>query len=152
MAKEQETESERDNLLAEAKTLGVTRSKVKTTSFTVRGKTPGPEVLAKETEKHEKLADKRLKIRVKEAKQRAKQKPIDKRKDLLKSRFRAVRNRTRANTYSDKNIKAWLEELNLIQNNPKSWVKQTNNGKNPFIPSNRKKKTAKEILDGMDLD
>lgn len=151
MAKE-ETQSNREKLLAEAKALGVTRSKIDMTSFTVRGKTPAPAVLAAETEKQEKLADKKLKARVEQAKVDAKKKPIEKRMELLKGRFRAVTSESRAHTYSDKNLKAWLEEYNLIKDNPKMWIKLTNNGKIPFVPDNRKKKTTKQILEAMNLD
>ena len=152
MAKKEDELNENEKLLAEAKALGVTQPKVRMAGFTIRGKTPEPTIIEAEEKKHKKLADEKLKIRVHEAKQRAKQKPIDKRRDLIKSRFKAVKNRTRANTYSDKNIQAWLEELNLIENNPKSWIRLTKNGTIPFVPGNRKKKTAREILDSMDLE
>ena len=152
MAKKEDELNEQEKLEAEAKALGITKSKVRMAGFTIRGKTPPPEVITAEEERHKKLSEEKLKIRVEEAKQRAKIKPIDKRRNLIKSRFKAVRNKTRANTYSNKNIEAWLEELNMIENNPKSWIKLTNNGTIPFIPGNKKKKTAKEILDSMDLD
>lgn len=152
MAKKEDELNEQEKLLEEAKTLGVTRSKISLASFTIRGKTPAPDVLEKERARQNKLADKRLKGRVEQAKLNAKMKPIDKRRALLTSRFKAVRNRTRANTYSNKNIEAWLEEYNMIENNPKMWVKLTQNGKVTFLPGNRKKKTAQEILDGMVLD
>jgi len=148
----EEAENENEKLLAEAKALGVTRSKISLSGFTVRGKTPDPEVMAKEQARHDKLADKRLRARVKQAKLDDKKKPIDKRKELLVSRFKAVRDKVRSVTYTDAQIKAWTEEYNMIVNNPKSWVKLTNNGKVSFIPDNKKKKTAREVLDGMDLE
>ena len=153
MAKEKDVDpkiAEDEKLLAEAKTLGVTRSKVSMSGFNV--KDLSPEKIAKEEDKQNKLADERLKTRVEQAKLDAKKKPIEKRKALLVSRFKAVKSRTRPNSYSDANIKAWIEELNMINNNPKSWNKLTKNGTIPFIPGNRKKKTAHEILDGMDLE
>ena len=153
MAKEKDVDpkvAEDEKLLTEAKTLGITRSKVSMSGFNV--KDLSPEKIAKEEDKQNKLADKRLKTRVEQAKLDAKKKPIEKRKALLVSRFKAVKSRTRPNSYSDANIKAWIEELNMINNNPKSWNKLTKNGTIPFIPGNRKKKTAHEILDGMDLE
>jgi len=143
--------TEDEKLLAEAKELGVTRSKI-SVSPGFRTKDSTPEKLAKEENKQNKLADERLKDRVEQAKVNAKIKPIDKRKNLLVSRFKAVKSRARPNNYSDANIKAWLEELKMIDNNPKSWNKVTKNGTIPFIPDNRRKKTAKEMLDSMDLD
>ena len=145
-------EVEDEKLMAEAKALGVTRSKVKTSGFSIKGKTPPPDVLAKEQKRHEKLADKRFKARVEQARIDAKKKPIEKRKELLVGRFNAIKSRTRAHTYSDANITAWTEEYNMIINNPKSWNKITNKGTTSFIPGNKKKKSAREILDGMDLD
>ena len=153
MAKEKDVDpkvAEDEKLLTEAKTLGVTRSKVSMSGFNV--KDLSPEKIAKEEDKQNKLADKRLKTRIEQARLDAKKKPIEKRKALLVSRFKAVKSRTRPNSYSDANIKAWIEELNMINNNPKSWNKLTKNGTIPFIPGNRKKKTAHEILEGMDLD
>jgi hypothetical protein len=149
----QETaEDKSEELLAEAAALGVTRSKVKMSSFTIRGKTPDPDIMEKEKAKQNKLADKRLKGRVEQKKLDAKKKPIEIRKELLVGRFKAVTSRVRANTYTDAQLKAWTEEYNMIVSNPKSWNKLTKNGTMPFIPGNKKKKTAKEILDGMDLE
>jgi len=147
---EEKAKTEREKLLAEAKALGVTRSKISVAGLNIKDKTP--EKVAKEEARMNKLADERLKARVEQAKLDAKKKPIDKRRDIIVARFKAIKSRTRPHTYSDKNIKAWLEELNMINNNPKSWVKVTKNGTIPFVPGNRKKKTAKEILDEMDLD
>lgn len=142
--------AEDEKLLTEAKSLGITRSKVSMAGFNV--KDLSPEKIEKEEGKQNKLADKRLKGRVEQAKLDAKKKPIDKRKALLVGRFKAIKSRTRPNSYSDANIKAWIEELNMIDNNPKSWNKITKSGTISFIPGNRKKKTAHEILDGMDLE
>ena len=157
MAKEEKTEiakekkTERETLLAEAEELGVTMSKMKMSGFTVRGKPPDPAALARERKRQENLVDERLKNRVEQAKLNAKLKPIEKRKNLIVSRFKAIRSNSRANTYSNKNIEAWLEELKLIESSPKSWVKLTMNGTKPYIPGNKKKKSARDILDGMDL-
>lgn len=149
---EAKAKAEDEKLSAEAKTLGVTRSKISMSGFNVKGKPAEPDMIEKEEAKQNKLADKRLKSRVEQARLDAKKKPIDKRRDLLASRFKAVRSESRAHTYSDKNLKAWLEEYNLILNNPKSWTKLTKNGTSAFIPDNRKKRTTKEILDSMDLE
>ena len=111
-----------------------------------------PEKIAEETERHNKLADKRLSNRIAKAKADAKKKPIDKRRDLLVARMRAVKSRVRTVTYSNKNLEAWIEELEMINHNPKSWNKITKNGTLPYTPGNKKKKTARDKLDEMDLD
>lgn len=134
----------------EAEKLGIKKSKVIMSSFDVKNKTP--EKIAKEAARHEKLAAERLKKRVDKAKVKAKMKPIDKRKALLVGRFRAVRSRVRAHTYTNKMIAAWTEEYELIINNPKQWNRITKNGTKPYTPGNKKKMTAKERLDGMKLD
>ena len=132
----------------EAKSLGITSSKVSMTGF----KDNKPEKVEKEKERHKKLVAKRLASRIAKAKATAKMKPIDKRKAVLVARFKVVKSRTRPNTYTDANIKAWLEEYNMINNNPKAWNKITKNGTVGFVPGNKKKKTAKDILNGMDLE
>lgn len=132
----------------EAEALGITKSRVSTVSFRHKK----PEELVKETKRQEKRANDRLRLRIEAKKIRDKMKPIDVRKALLVGRFKAIRSRTRAHTYSEKNIIAWTEEYNLIINNPKAWNKLTNKGKKPFIPGNRKKMTARETLDAMDLE
>ena len=143
-------ESEVEKIAAEAKLLGIKSSKVSISGFNVRNITP--EKRDKEEAKHRKLAEKRLKGRVAKVKADAKKKPIDKRRELLVGRFKAIRSRVRASTYSDKNIEAWTEEYNLITNNPKQWNRVTKNGKAPYAPGNKRKKTAKELLDTMNLD
>lgn len=132
----------------EAKSLGVKKSRTTMAGF----KDKDPAKIAKETAKHDKLANKRLESRIDRAKADAKLKPIDKRRMLLVARFRAVKSRHRPNTYSDANIKAWIEELEMINNNPKSWNKITANGTIPFTPANKKKRTARDILESMDLE
>ena len=134
----------------EAERLGVKKSKVLMSSFDVKNK--NPEKIAKEAARHKILVKQRLKKRVAKAKAAAKMKPIDKRKALFVGRFKAVRSRTRAHTYTNKTIEAWTEEYNLIIHNPRQWVKITKNGKVPYTPGNKKKMTAKGRLDGMNLD
>ncbi|KKN74423.1 hypothetical protein LCGC14_0390430 [marine sediment metagenome] len=148
MAKEKLSESEA--LEEEAAKLGVKKSKVIMSSYSVKDKTP--EKIAREAGRHEKLVAKRLKNRVEKARAKARMKPIDKRKALLVGRFKAVRSKVRAHTYTNKNIAAWTEEWELIINSPKQWNKITKNGKEPYTPGNKKKMSAKERLDGMDLD
>ena len=138
------------NLEAEAKKLGIKRSRVAMSGFNIKDKTT--EKTAKEENRHNKLADDRLKARVAKKKALAKMQPIDHRKALLAGRFRAVRARVRANTYTNANIAAWTEEYNLICNNPKQWKNITKNGTVPYSPGNKRKKTAKELLDSMNLD
>ena len=145
---EDKAEADNENLLAEAKELGITKSRFSTAGF----KHKKPEELVREKERQEKLVVDRLKVRVAAKKAEAKMKPIDKRKALLVGRFKAIKSRTRPNSYTDANIKAWTEEYDMITNSPKSWNKITNNGTVPFVPGNKKKKTAREILDGMDLN
>lgn len=149
---EDEATKKDEKLLAEAKALGITRSKIEMSGFHVKGKPPEPDMIEKEEKKQNKMADERLKNRVEQARLDAKKKPIEKRKALIVSRFKAVKSRFRPRTYSEANLKAWLEELDMINNSPKSWVKITRNGTVPFVPGNRKKKTARDRLDEMDLD
>ena len=132
----------------EAKTLGIKTSKTSLSGF----KTKGPADTSREAKKHEELASARTKNRITKAKAAAKMKPVDKRRLLLQGRFKAVRARTRPNTYTDAMIKAWIEELNVIQNNPKHWITETNNGKDPYPRPGKKAKTASALLDSMDLD
>lgn len=154
MAKKDETAvetaevKESEKIAAEAKALGIKPSRVSLSGF----KDKSPDKLAKEEARNKKLIEKRLKGRVAQAKENAKKKPIEKRRGLLVARLKAVKSRRRPNTYSDANIKAWIEELDLIDNNPKSWNKATANGTKPYTPGNKKKRTARDILDGMDLD
>ena len=133
----------------EAKTLGISRSKISMAGFKDKDK---PEKMLKEATRQEKLADKRVANRVAKTKAKAAIKPIDKRKKLLQARFKAVRTRKRGVTYTNKIIEAYTEEYNLIINNPKSWLQQTANGTKPYAPGNVRKKTAKELLESMDLD
>ena len=150
MADEKKEAKAEVTLEEEAARLGVKKSKVIMSSYNVKDKTP--EKIAREAARHEKLTAKRLRGRVDKAKAAAKMKPIDKRKAVLVGRFRAVRARVRTSTYSNANIEAWTEEYNLIINNPKQWNRITKNGTVPFTPGNKKKMTAKERLDGMNLD
>lgn len=151
-AKQKAEEEAKTTATAEkAQQLGIRTSKVKMTGFkSKKGVTPAQ--IEKEEKKHKDLAVKRTENRIAKAKAKAKMKPIDRRKALLAGRFKAVRSRTRAHTYSEKNLEAWLEEYNLIKNNPKRWNKITQNGKLNYTPGNKKKKTAKDILDGMNFD
>jgi hypothetical protein len=143
-----EEKAEVDILIAEAKRLGLKIPKISIAGF--KSKKPGD--IEKEKARVKKQLVHLLQHAIANAKANAKLKPIDKRRALLRSRFKAVKARDRAHTYSDKNIKAWLEELKMINNNPKSWNKLTKNGTVPFVPGNRKKKTARDILDGMNLE
>lgn len=143
---EEKEEKEAKKIAAEAKALGIKPSRVSLSGF----KDKNPDKIAKEEARNKKLIAKRLKVRVAQAKE--KKTPIEKRRELLVARLRAVKSRRRANTYSDENIKAWVEELNMIDNNPKSWIKATASGTKPYTPGNKKKRTARDILDGMDLD
>lgn len=134
----------------EAEKLGVKKSKVGMAGYNIKDKTP--EKTAREKARHDKLAAERLKNRVAKAKLKAKMKPIEKRKALFVGRFKAIRSRVRASTYTNATVEAWTEEFNLIINNPRQWIKVTKNGTVPYSPGNKRKKTAKELLDGMNLD
>lgn len=133
----------------EARSLGVKRSRVRLTGF--KGK-EDPVKLAKEQARQEKLADDRVEKRIARAKATANMKPIDKRRALLEARFKNVKSRTRESAYSDDNIKAWIEEWNLIKTNPKAWNIATKNGTVPYSPGSKRKKSAQDILSGMDLE
>ncbi len=135
-------------LIKEAETLGI---KIPRTSLAGL-KSKKPEDIEKEKARIEKGLIEWLQIMIAKAKVEARMKPIDKRRKLLAGRFKAVRSRKRAHTYSDKNIEAWLEEYSLIKNNPKRWNEITENGKKPYTPGNKKKMTAKDRLDAMNLD
>ena len=139
-------ENEKPSKENEAKALGVKASKVNLAGSKIK-----PESLDKEQSRHNRLIAKRVANRIEKAKKLAKMKPIDKRKALLIGRFRAVTSKTRAVTYSEKVIKAWTEEFEMINNNPKIWRERTGNGTRSFVPANRKKMTAKERLEHMDL-
>jgi hypothetical protein len=139
---------ETDAIENEAATLGIKESKVKMATY----KEKDPVKIEKEETRHRKLIKKRTANRIDKAKVAAKMKPIDKRKALLIGRFKAIRAKTRTYTYSNKNVEAWTEELNMIKNNPKGWKQVTENGTIPFAPGNKTKKTAKQLLDNMDLD
>lgn len=148
-AKTEELRAEAQAALSEeAKLLGIKSSVVRMAGF----KSNKPEDIAKEKKRHEALVAKRIEKRIAKAKRDDKLKLIDKRRLLLVARFNAVKSEKRPNTYSNANLKAWLEEYNMIKANPKSWNKQTGNGTKPFVPGNRRKKTPKEQLQGMDLD
>ncbi len=135
-------------LVEEAKSFGIKLPRVSIAGF----KSIKPEDIEKENIRQAKERIVWLRTMVAKAKIEAKMKPIDKRRKMLKGRFKAIRSHTRANTYSNKNVEAWLEEYNLINHNPRSWNKITANGTKPFTPGNRKKKSAKDILDSMDLE
>ncbi len=148
---EAKSDAKADKIAREAEQLGVKASKVSITGYkSKKGVTQAQ--IEKEEKKHKDLAAKRTEKRIAKARIEARMKPIDKRKALLAGRFKAVRSRTRAHTYSEANLKAWIEEFNLIKNNPKGWNKITQNGKLNYTPSSKKKKTAKDILDGMNFD
>ena len=144
----EEKPKEVDVLMAEAKTLGLDIPRLSIAGL----RSKDPKNVAKEEARQAKQLVYLLKVSIEKAKEKARTKPIKKRRALLVSRFKAVKARDRAFTYSDANIKAWLEELNLIDSNPKSWNKITAKGTLPFTPSNKKKKSARDILDGMDFE
>ena len=132
----------------EAKLLGVKKSRVVMTGY--KGKKA--DMVEKETARHKKLVEKRLENRIARAKKVAKMKPIDLRKAALKSRFKTVRSGKRQAIYTDAILRAWIEELDLINSNPKAWNKATKNGTKSYTPGSKKKQTAKDILGRMDLD
>lgn len=140
------TDDLRAALIKEATTLGIPLPKLSVAGIKDKKN------IDKETARQKVQFNHILQDAIDKHKANAKMKPIDKRRELLKSRFKAVKSQTRAVTYSDANIKAWLEEDKMIRDNPKSWVKVTKNGTIPFTPANKRKKTAKEILDTMDLE
>lgn len=135
-------------LIEEAKTLGIELPRLSLAGLRVKD----PKIVAKEEIRQKKQFIHLLQTAIAKNKANAKMKPIDKRRALLVSRFKAVKSRNRPSTYSDANIKAWIEELNMINNNPKSWNKVTKNGTVNFVPGNKKKKTARDVLDEMDLE
>ena len=155
MAKDETTEDPKgtdaagvEKLIEEATSLGLKIPRISIAGF--KGKTP--EDLIKEKARVKKQLIDLLTTMIAKHKANAKLKPIEKRKAVLAARFKAVKSRTRAHTYSDKNIAAWLEEYNLIKDNPKSWNKITANGTKPYTPGNKRKMTAKDRLDAMDLE
>jgi hypothetical protein len=86
------------------------------------------------------------------AKKKAKQTPIDVRRECLEARFKVVRNRRRSRTYPDAMVKMWIKEYEILKNNPKLWNKETQNGTQPFPVAAKKNKSAAALLDAMDLD
>ena len=147
MAKEEKQDA-KEKLVDEANALGVKRSNIKMTSF----KDKDPTRAAREAAKLEKLADKRVENRIAKAKKAANMKPIDKRRDLLKARLKAVKDKRRGITYPDKSLMAWIEELKLITSSPKAWNNATKKGTANYVPGNKKKQTTEDILANMDLD
>lgn len=145
---EAEAEEKLQTLTEEAKSLGIKLPRISMAGF----KSDKPEDIEKEKNRIAKDLILWLQNMITQAKIEARMKPIDKRREVLRSRFKAIRSHTRANTYSNKNVEAWLEEYNLINNSPGSWNRITANGTKPFTPGNRKKKSAKDILDSMDLE
>ena len=152
MAKDEKPKENPDDLKAalikEATSFGLEIPRISIAGFNAKK----PEDLIREKARVKKQLIELLTFMIAKAKALAKLKPIEKRMVLLAARFKAVKSRTRAHTYSDKNIAAWLEEYNLIKDNPKSWNKITANGTKPYTPGNKRKMTAKDRLDAMDLD
>ncbi len=147
-AEESLRSQEGKELSEEAEALGV-----KPTRLVVKGfKHKTVEELEKEEARNKKLIAVRLSNCIEKAKKLGKMKPIEKRHALLVGRFKAITSEIRANTYSDKIVNAWIEEFNLIENSPKQWNNDTKNGTIPYTPGSKRKKTAKQILAGMDLD
>ena len=136
------------DLLAEAKRLGIKPPKVKIAPNIAKD----PVKMEKELKRIEKNEVQFLENAIKAYKAKAIKKPIDIRRDMIKSRFKAVRNRSRARTYPDESIKLWINELEVIENSPKLWVKATSNGTQPYPVQGKGKKTAMALLDQMDLD
>jgi hypothetical protein len=153
MKEDKKTAKEEAKIEKEAKALGVANSRVSLTGFKEKS---NPAKLEKEQKRQDKLKLERTQARVEKAKAKSKQKPIEERRLILISRLRASRDEgkkvMRARAYTDKNIKAWIEELELIENNPKQWNRSTKNGTAPYVPGNKRKKSTQEILDGMNLD
>ena len=152
MAKEESKEKAADDqkatLIKEAEALGIKIPRTSMASF----KGTKPEDIEKERLRIEKDLIKWLETVIRATKANAKLKPIDRRRALLIGRFKAVKSQNRANTYTGQILEAWIEELNLINNNPKSWNKITVNGTKPYTPGNKRKMTAKDRLAAMDLD
>lgn len=152
MAKDEKSEVEsgdlKATLIAEAEALGIKLPRLSYAGV----KDKKPENLAKEKVRQDKQFIHLLQDAIAKHKANAKLKPIEKKRALLIARMKAVKSQTRAHTYSDAIINAWIEELKLIDSNPKSWNKITVNGTKPYTPSNKRKKTARDILDGMDLE
>ena len=145
---EVEADEEADDIERERKSLGIAESKIGMAGF----KSKKPHEIEKEVKRHAELVKKRTINRIAKAKTKVKAGKMGERKLNLTGRLKAVRSRTRPNTYSEANLKAWIEELNMINNNPKGWAKQTKNGTIPYTPGTKKKKSQKDIIDSMDLD
>ena len=136
------------NLIKEAETLGIKIPRTTIAGF----KAKKPQDLEKEKVRIEKNLLKWLQTMITKAKAIAKLKPIEKRRAVLVARLKAVKSQARAHTYTDVILRSWIEELDMIDRNPKSWNTATVKGTKPYIPASKRKKTAKDILDGMDLE
>ena len=145
---ETKLEQEDKELVRQAKLLGITPPKVSIPANVSKD----PAKLAKVEKKIANDKRKFLTSAIEKVKGDDKKKPIDKRRELLQARFKVVRDRNRARTYSDAMVKAWVKEFEIIKNNPKLWNKETLNGTVPFPVATRKSKSAAAILDSMDLD
>lgn len=108
--------------------------------------TSDPVKLAAEEKRQKKLQADRHKRRV--AKISAKPlKPIKQRENLLKARLKKVQMAMigrGTHTYRKEQVNIWSKELALIQSNPGAW--------RPGCIRAKKKQSAQEILDGLNLD
>lgn len=98
---------------------GISKSRVVMTGF--KGKKP-PEVAA-EKERHAGLAKKRTANRITKAKVKAKQKPVDARRELLTARLKKCQGKKQQHNYTTEQVEGWIRELEFIHKNPKAWKK-----------------------------
>jgi hypothetical protein len=144
MAKEEKAAAKKglsDAQKEQANSLGITPSRVNLSGF----KDKEPAKLDKEIRKHEELVDTRIANRIDKAKADSKLTAIDKRRLQLQARLKAVRSGKRPRSYPRLVVMAWIEELKLIEANPKGW-------KVGWTPNKQKKQTPTEILESMNLD
>ena len=121
-----------------SKTITIPKSRVSISSSIAAN----PVLLAKEEERQAGMAKVRRANRVK----KITAEPLPKikvRENILKARLRKV-NSKHVHTYRMEQIKVWARELRIIQDDPDQWA--------PGKVRARKKKSAQDYIDGLNID
>ena len=141
---ENETKT-KPTMAEEAKTLGVKTSKVMSKRFTGKD-------LEKEEARNAKLVADRTANRIKKAKAAANMTPIKKRRAMIEAKIKGEKAAPQRR-WSDRVLRTYVEELQIIKSSPKVWKERTQNGKIPYPNTPAKKKTAMQLAtEAMDLD
>lgn len=136
-------------LVKEAKQLGVTGSRISMGGFS--NTNPGKK--AAEEERQKINATKRLANRVAKAKAADKLTLFDKRRGLLASRLKQIKDKRTPNRTPKETVAEWIKELKLMdgKGGEKIWNVRTSNGTKPFTKPKKATGVDAELAD-MDLD